>query len=272
MNDPWAWIREHWQLILAPLLTLAVIGGAIAWSRSSGPSLSGPVLTDNPAGYVEGAAYQPDIDPADFTTTSTNPYMPLTPGTSLSYEGDGERIMITVTTRTRPVMGIETRIVREKAWRGESLIEDTEDWFAQDNEGNVWYFGENTAECSGGRAVNNHGAWEAGVDGAQPGIAMLGDPRVGETYRQEYYPGRAEDAGRVREVGATVDIEGTLYDDVLVTEDFTRLEPGVLEHKFYAPELGLIREQPASGAGGLQLVDVVVDDPSAGSTAPLCEE
>jgi hypothetical protein len=265
-----AWLRDHWQVIVAPLLTLAVIGAAIVWSRSSGPSLSGPVLTDNPAGYVEGAAYQPDIDPADFTTTITNPFMPLSPGTTLAYEGQGERIAITVTTRTRPVMGIDTVVVRERAWRGESLVEDTEDWFAQDNEGNVWYFGEDTAECRGGEAVNRHGAWEAGVDGAQPGIVMLGAPRVGDTYRQEYYPDHAEDAARVREVGTTVDLEGTQYDDVLVTEDFTRLEPGALEHKSYAPELGLIRERPANGGAGLHLVDVIVDDPLAGSTDPLC--
>jgi hypothetical protein len=267
-----AWARDRWQLIVAPVLTLAVIGAAYLWSRSSGPPVEGPFLTDNPAGLVEGVAYQPDIDPNDFSTTSTNPYWPLVPGTSWTYEGGGERVVVTVTDRTHPVMGIEARVVRDRDYRGDALIEDTEDWFAEDNEGNVWYFGEDTAECRNGQVTSTAGAWQAGVDGAQPGIVMLGAPRVGDAYRQEYYAGQAEDAARVRAVGVTLDIDGTPYENALVTEEFTRLEPGVLEHKSYAPEVGLVEERDVRGSGGaIRLVEVVVDDASAAPSGPLCQ-
>ena len=272
MSRAWAWIRSHWQIIVAPLLTIGVILGAMIWSGSSDPPVSGTMLTDNPAGFVEGEPYEPDIDPADFSTTITNPYMPLVPGTSLSYEGGGERVVVTVTGRTRQVMGVETVVVRDREWRGAALVEDTEDWFAQDGDGNVWYFGEDTAECRDGQVTSHAGAWEAGVDDAEPGIVMLGAPRVGDTYRQEYYAGQAEDAARVRELGATVDFgDGTTYEEVLVTEDFTALEPGVLEHKFYAPEVGLIEEQAVRGGGGVRLEAITVDDPGIAAAGPLCQ-
>ena len=272
MSRAGGWIRARWQLIAAPLLTIAVIVGAMIWSQSSGPPVSGPILNDNPAGLVEGEPYRPEIDPADFSTTITNPYLPLIPGTSLAYEGGGERVVVTVTGRTRQVMGVETVVVRDREWRGNALIEDTEDWFAQDGDGNVWYFGEDTAECRDGQVTSHAGAWEAGVDGAEPGILMLGAPQVGDTYRQEYYAGQAEDAARVRELGATLDLGGTVYQEVLVTEDFTALEPGVLEHKFYAPEVGLIEERSIRGSGGVRLEDITVDDPGTASAGPLCQE
>jgi hypothetical protein len=129
-------------------------------------------------------------------------------------------------------MGIDTVVVRDRAYDGTALIEDTEDWFAQDVDGNVWYFGENTAECAGGNVTNRAGAWEAGLDGAMPGIVMLASPRLGDYYRQEFYEGYGSvptsGLGRVQLRRR----EG--HDDVLVTEDFTALEPGQLEYKSYA--------------------------------------
>ena len=148
---------------------------------------------------------------------------------------------MTVTASTRDVMGVTAVVVRDREFDGTRLIEDTEDWFAQDNEGNVWYFGESTAECADGAVANQSGSWEAGVDGAQPGIVMLGNPRVGDYYRQEYYRGYAEDVARVRELGATVTHEDTNYDEVLITEDFTAsTRPAGAQA--YAPEVGLIEE------------------------------
>jgi hypothetical protein len=269
MSDRRAWLRAHWQLIAAPLLTIAIIGGAILFLRPSSRTVSGPFLTDNPAGVVEGVPYAPDIDPEEFSATIDNPYMPLSPGTTRTYQEGNERVVVTVTGSTREVMGVETVVVRDREYAGDLLIEDTEDWFAQDNDGNVWYFGESTAECRDGGIANQAGSWEAGVDGAQPGIVMLATPRVGDYYRQEYYRGYAEDVARVRELGATVTQGETSYEEVLVTEDFTALEPGQLEHKRYAPEVGLIEEGPA-GAGGVRLVELSEGEASASDPGSLC--
>ena len=269
VSDAGAWLVKHWQPIAALALTLAIIVGASLWLRPRAEP-SGPVLTDNPAGVVEGVEYRPDIDPADFTTVIDNPYLPLTPGTTRTYQGGNERVVITVSGSTRTVMGIDTVVVRDREYAADRLIEDTEDWFAQDNEGNVWYFGENTAECRDGRITSHAGAWEAGVDGAQPGIVMLGDPQVGDYYRQEFYRGYAEDVARVRELGATVNHGDTTYENVLVTEDFTALEPGRLEHKYYAPEVGLIQEGPAGG-GGVRLTEIAEGAPVPSDPGSLCQ-
>ncbi len=156
--------------------------------------------TRNPAAVVEGRAYEPGIVPTAFVREIDNPYLPLTPGLTLIYEGvsDGERerVEVTVTSETKQVMGVTATVVRDRAFAGGELVEDTFDWFAQDRQGNVWYFGEETAEYKGGEVVTRAGSWEAGVDGARPGIVMLAEPQVGDTYRQEYYEGEAEDMAR----------------------------------------------------------------------------
>ena len=270
MNEFWPWLRGRWQLVAAPLLTVAIIAFAMVWLRPESPAVTGPFLIDNPAGVVENADYAPDIDPEEFTTEVDNPYMPLVPGRTLTYQEGNERVVIAVTETTRTVMGVEVRVVRDREYDGERLIEDTEDWFAQDNDGNVWYFGEATAECRDGTITTRAGEWQAGVDGAQPGIVMLAAPRVGDYYRQEFYRGRAEDVARVRELGATVTHEDTTYEGVLVTEDFTALEPGQLEHKMYAPDVGLIQEGPA-GRAAVRLVDMTDGDPVASDQATLCQ-
>jgi hypothetical protein len=268
----WSWLMGRWRIVVAPILTVVALVAVSALGGRGGPPVSGPLLTDNPAGFVEGVEYRPAIDPADFTTAVSNPYMPLEPGTTRTYEGGGERVVVTVTGSTRTVMGVETVVVRDREYRGTELIEDTEDWFAQDADGNVWYFGEDTATCSGGAISGRPGAWEAGVDGAQPGIVMLAEPRVGDYYRQEFYRGHAEDAARVRELGTTAEHDGRTYEDVLVTEDFTALEPGHLEYKSYAPEVGLIEERDASGGEPIRLVELTVaSEGTAAPAGPLCE-
>ena len=270
MNELRPWLRAHWQLVAAPLLTIGIITFAMLWLRPAAPNVTGPFLVDNPAGVVENVEYQPDIDPEEFTTEIDNPYMPLVVGRTLTYEEGDERVVVTVADSTRTVMGVEVRVVRDREYDGQRLVEDTEDWFAQDNDGNVWYFGEATAECRDGTITTRAGEWQAGVDGAQPGIVMLAAPRVGDYYRQEFYRGRAEDVAHVRELGATVTHEGTTYEDVIVTEDFTALEPGQLEHKMYAPDVGLIQEGPAGGPT-VRLVDMT--DAAATESDPdtLCE-
>jgi hypothetical protein len=269
----WAWVKGQWRVVIAPILTALALFGVVLIGGPPPLPVSGPVLTDNPAGVVAGVEYRPEIDPVDFTTAVANPYMPLVPGTTRTYEGGGERVVVTVTGSTRTVMGVETVVVRDREYRGTTLVEDTEDWFAQDEDGNVWYFGEDTAECSNGSIAGRPGAWEAGVDGAQPGVVMLANPRVGDYYRQEFYAGRAEDVARVRELGATADHDGRVYRDVLVTEDFTALEPGQLEHKSYAPEVGLIEERPIGEGTPVRLTEITVaPEPEVSAAGSLCQE
>jgi hypothetical protein len=201
--------------------------------------------------------------PAEFTTQVTNQYLPLVPGTALTYKGAGEMNVFNVTDRTRKVMGVVTIVVRDQAFEGGEIVEDTEDWFAQDAFGNVWYFGEATAECSGGRIASRHGSWEAGVDGAQPGIVMLANPDVGDYYRQEFLRGQAEDVAKVIRLDVTLEQPKATYPNVLITSDFSKLEPAVIEHKKYAPGVGLVEEQIVKGGSGVvRLVDV---DPKAGA-------
>src|SRR4029078_2488431 len=150
-----------------------------------------PAPTANPAKVVKGRAYRPAIDPPAFTTDISNPYLPLVPGTVWTYKSGNGRVVTAVTADTKWIMGIKPVVVRDRGFTNGELSEDTLDWFAQDAAGNVWYFGENTAECAGARITSRAGAWTAGVDGAQPGVVMLAQPSVGQYYRQEYLRGEA---------------------------------------------------------------------------------
>lgn len=208
----------------------------------------------SPGAAAPSAEYDPRIDPADFSTTIDNPYLPLVPGAHWVYEGrtpDGlERIEVTVTDQTKTVMGVETVVVRDTVTLDGVVIEDTFDWFAQDADGNVWYFGEDTTEFEDGSPVNHKGAWEAGVDGALPGIAMLADPEVGDRYRQEYAEGVAEDRASVLSTTAMATVPFGSYDGVLKTRDVNPLDPGPVEHKLYAKGVGLVLERKVKGGGG----------------------
>ncbi|UCC73887.1 MAG: hypothetical protein JSV86_04820 [Gemmatimonadota bacterium] len=205
--------------------------------------------------------WDPQIDPADFVSTIDNPYFPLEPGTTYSYSGeteDGrETGEVLVTSETRVVLGVTTLVVRDRVFLEGELIEETFDWYAQDSEGNVWYFGEDSKEFEGGELVSTEGSWEAGVDGAKPGIIMLADPTVGTEYRQEYAPGVAEDMGRVLGLDESADAPFGSFTGCLKTEDSTPLEPGVREHKFYCPDIGLVLEIDVTGGGARnELIDV----------------
>jgi hypothetical protein len=203
------------------------------------------------AGLPQGAEAV-ELDPGDFTSEITNAWLPYGTGASWAYrETDGEggvqRVEVTVLDRTRVVMGIEARVVRDVVSEDGALVEDTYDWYAQDAEGNVWYLGEDTKEYEDGEVSTTAGSWEAGVDGAQPGIAMPAEPRVGLAYRQEHLAGEAEDAAEVLSLDEWVEVPIGSYRDVLMTKDFTPLQPQVLEHKFYARGVGLVLALAVSG-------------------------
>jgi hypothetical protein len=202
------------------------------------------------ASSQEHKAYTPHINPAHFTTTIDNEYLPMKPGTTFIYEGGAEHSEMSVTHHTRKVMGVECIVVDHKEWEGDQLIEKTYDWFAQDKEGNVWYFGEDTKEYKNGKVTSTRGSWEAGVDGAKPGIIMQAHPKVGKSYHQEYYKGEAEDMAKVQSLNESVTVPYGSFDHVLVTREWTPLEPSYDEHKYYARGVGQVY------GGGSELVNV----------------
>ncbi len=208
--------------------------------------------------------YDPEIDPSNFTDEIDNPYFPLEPGTTFVYEGeDGDttiNVEISVTNQTKEVMGVNTTVVRETEWEDGELVEDTYDWFAQDMEGNVWYFGEETQEYEDGEAISTAGSWEAGVDGAKPGIIMRADPQIGDIYRQEYYEGEAEDMAMVISLEENVTVPYGSFEDCLVIREWTPLEPGIEENKYYATDIGLLLERTVKGGEArLELVDITTE-------------
>jgi hypothetical protein len=201
------------------------------------------------------------FDASGFVAGVDNPFFPLPVGRTLSYEGHGEESEETgevfVTANTRQILGVTCMVVRDRVWEDGDLIEETFDWFAQDGDGNVWYFGEDSTEYDNGVPVSTEGSWEAGVDGAQPGIVMPADPRVGQRYRQEYYKGEAEDMGEVLSLTALVSVACDAFVDCVKTKDWSALEPGVVEHKYYAEGIGVILEVGVEGTSGrMELVDV----------------
>lgn len=190
-------------------------------------------------------AYAPTITPADFTTTIDNPWFPLVPGTRFVYEGttpDGrQRNVVEVTRDTKMIMGVETTVVHDVVSVDGKPEEETLDWYAQDKDGNVWYFGEDT-RALGGPTVDTKGSFEAGINGALPGVIMPARPVVGDHYRQEYAKGVAEDTGRVLSLtGAETAQYGGPHTDLLVTEDVNPLDPqAAVENKYFARGVGFL--------------------------------
>jgi hypothetical protein len=197
-----------------------------------------------------------DLDPAEFSVEIDNPYWPMKPGSRWVYrEEDGEggvqKVVVTVTGKTKLITnGIEARVVRDEVSEGGEPVEITDDWYAQDSEGNLWYLGERTAEYESGKVVSRAGSWEAGVDGAQPGIALPADPRVGMAYRQEHYARVAEDEAEVLSIDEQVEVPFGHFEGVLMTKDLVPPEPRILEHKFYARGVGPVLTLDISGASG----------------------
>ncbi|MGH3458396.1 hypothetical protein [Aeromicrobium sp.] len=204
----------------------------------------------------EGGGDKPQVgpahlDPSNFVKTIDNPYLPLEPGTTWEYEAvssEGkERIVVTVTDKTKVVDGVTATVVRDLVTTADGKpVEDTYDWFAQDKAGNVWYVGEYTEAYEGGK-VSTDGSWEAGVDGARAGIVMMAEPKVGATYYQEHYKGEAEDEGEVLAIDESVTGPTGSYDNVVKTADSTALEPEILEHKWYARGIGFVLEEYVKG-------------------------
>ena len=243
--------------------TLAACGGATTETSAAAPGAPATPASGAETTPVidpgDGGVYAPDLDPADFVTNVDNPFLPLPPGSVWVYEGiaDGEteRIEVVVTPDRRDVMGVSAVVVRDTVTIGDELVEDTFDWYAQDAEGNVWYLGEETAEYEDGEVVSTAGSWEAGVDGALPGIVMEAAPAVGDAYRQEYYVGEAEDLAEVVRGGVSETVPYGDFDDLLVIEEWNPLAPEAVEEKYYAAGIGMVLE--VKTAGGDERVELL---------------
>jgi len=193
--------------------------------------------------------------------------------TTLVYEENTdeglERNEIFITGDTKTVMGVETLVYWDRVWLDGQLIEDTRDWLAQDKEGNVWYFGEEVDNYANGQLINHDGSWEAGVDGAKPGYWMKADPQVGESYREEYYKGKAEDMAEVISLDESVTVPYGEFSDCLKTKNWTPLEPDVVEYNYYCPQIGnvVLEEVPADNEK-VELIDVMYDQPASITPEP----
>jgi hypothetical protein len=222
--------------------------------------------------------YNPQLNPQDFTAVVTNKYLTLTPGMNFIFEGeteDGtEHIEVYVTNETKQIMGITAIVVWDRVWLEGDLIEETKDWYAQDKEGNVWYLGEDSKELVDGKIVGTEGSWEFGVDSAKPGIVMKADPQVGDSYRQEYLKGKAEDMGDVVSLNESVAVPHGSFKDCLKTRDWTPLEPGADEYKYYCPEVGgVVLEIVTEDGGKTELINITtVTEGETPKTEPPQEE
>jgi hypothetical protein len=209
-------------------------------------------------GHLPQGSERVKLDPANFTTRIDNHFWPMSPGSKWVYsetdtKGTKQKVVVEVTHKTKMIAnGVEARVVRDTATENGEITEQTDDWYAQDKAGNIWYMGEATAEYKNGKIETRAGSFEAGVDGAQPGIAMPADPEPGLSYRQEYYKGEAEDKAAVITDGKErVQVPFGYYDrGVLMTRDLVPTEPKVQELKFYAPDVGPLLSVHTDGDGG----------------------
>ena len=213
--------------------------------------------------FGPGRSYHPHINPASFSPNVTNRLFPLTPGKTLVYTGtkDGKKALdlVVATSRTRRIDGVRTRVVVDRLYLNNVLSERTSDYYAQDRCGNVWYFGEDTAELDRhGHVVSTEGSFHAGVDGAQPGVFMQAHPQLGRRFRQEWYQGQAEDVFKVIDRSAPVTVPFGSFRHALRTEETNALEPDVLDNKYYVRGIGEVAELSVKGPREtLRLVEII---------------
>ena len=189
---------------------------------------------------------------AGFSARVDNPWYPLEPGSTYVYQGvkDGEpsREVMTVTRRTKVIDGAPCAVIRDLLYLRGRLEERTTDWYSQDAKGNVWYFGEKTAELGKtGKVISTAGSWTSGVGGARAGIFMFAHPTPGRWARQEYYKGQAEDHFKVLSTQVSVTVPYISTTHAMLTKEWTPLEPGVIDHKYYVRGIGTVLEQTAKG-------------------------
>jgi hypothetical protein len=227
--------------------------GAVIWApwASSAPSSASACRT----------TYAPVLDPANFVTVIDNPYFPLPVGRKLVYTGvkDGQTQTdtVTVTDQKKVILGISTTVVSDVATHDGTVLEKTFDYYAQDGDGTVWYLGEDTTAFLPNGKADTSGSFQAGVDGAQPGIIMEAHPQIPDAYRQECYAGQAEDTAWVVGTSGSMRVPYGNVRNVLTTLEATQVEPGAYDQKVYGPGIGIVTEQSLTGPNeSAQLVSV----------------
>lgn len=223
-------------------LLWAGCGGSSAGAGSSSNAKHDAGGVDTAVGckVKKPADYNPTIDAADFAAGVPNKWLPIEVGSvARSVDGDGNTGEVTITSDTKVLLGVTCTVIHDVAKdKNGVLLEDTYDWVAQDKLGNVWYFGEDTKEYQNGKLISTEGSWTAGVDCAKPGVLMEADPQVGDRYREEYHAGDAEDEAEILSLDESVEVQSGKYDHCLKTHNFTALEPGMAEDKYYCPDVG----------------------------------
>jgi hypothetical protein len=207
------------------IAALAALGAAVATSSATGPGFSARV---------------------------DNPWYPLEPGTTFTYRGikdrQPSRDVLTVTHQKTTIDGAPCVVVKDSLYLRGDLGERTTEWFSQDKQGNVWYFGEDTATLDRqGRVISTSGSWRVGVHGAKPGIFMFAHPTVGRSAQQEFFKGQAEDHFQVLSLRATVRVPYASSNEAMLTKEWTPLEPGTIDHKLYVRGVGTVLEQTVKG-------------------------
>jgi hypothetical protein len=240
------------KVILALAVGSALIGGGAV--AVTGTAATGTI----PSGA--GPGWPATISPGDFVPQVTNPWFPLKPGSVWRYKGlkEGTKTTdtVTATQRTKVILGVTTTVVHDVVSVNGRPEEVTDDFYAQDRHGNVWYFGEETEERSAqGKPTSTEGSFEAGVEGARPGVLIPGRPKVGLVGRQEFLKGEAEDHFKVLDLKASVSVPFISTTKALRTKEWTPLEPGTIDNKYYVRGVGTVREIAVKGpVEKLQLV------------------
>jgi hypothetical protein len=233
----------------------ALAGLAAAAAVALGASQAGAAATAKGSQTIRsgaGPGWPRTLHPSDFVPRVDNPWFPLKPGSSWHYRGvdDGGPFTdnMRVTHRTKTILGVSVTVVHDEVLRHGNVRENTYDFYAQDRHGNVWYFGENTKELDRhGHVTSREGSFRAGRDGARPGVLFPGDPRVGQTARQEYYKGHAEDHFKILKVGTRVSTPYVSSRHAVETKEWSPLEPNVVDHKYYVRGVGDVKEVAVKG-------------------------
>jgi hypothetical protein len=233
--------------ILALAVSCAVTGGAAAASAM-------PTATQAARPIMSGAGpgWSATLGPSDFVPRVTNPWFPLQPGSEWHYTGSKDKTktvdVVTATHKTRRILGVATTVVHDVVSVKGRPEEVTDDFYAQDRHGNVWYFGEETKELnSQGKITSTEGSFQAGVNGARAGVLIPGTPEVGLVGRQEFRKGEAEDHFEVLDLKASVSVPFVSSRQALRTREWTPLEPGVIDNKYYVRGIGTVREIAVKG-------------------------
>ena len=244
----------------------SLIAAAFAFTACGEPDPVSPTPAVPNAASTTQAVLPTFPDADQFVAVVDNPYYPLIPGTTFEYRTETdegvETNTVEVTSDTKVILGVTATVVHDQVFLDGELTEDTFDWYAQDTQGTIWYLGEQSCEVEDGECVSTEGSWEAGVDGALPGIIMWADPEAhqGQTYRQEYLPGSAEDVAKVIGTNASVETPYGSFSGCLETMDWSPLESPSREHKFYCPGTGLVMEV-APSEGNERSVLVGIESP-----------